>query len=162
MSHQHGRCQVCGAHAPVKKLWAAQMIGMIIVFQYSYVNGMICRRCIDKELMQRTLISLFLGWWGVISFFLNWVVLAANIGAFIVSRGLPRGDEQPAIAHPAAPVLHSPVYPAMTPGPPRVRVRLTDGSFAEAIRLDQRGDQSLLQFPDGSQAWGPSSEVIEG
>ena len=34
------------------------------------------------------------GWWGLISFFVNWFVLASNLFAWLKLRGLPRRQFQ--------------------------------------------------------------------
>ena len=51
--------------------------------------GQLCKPCIKRTFWEYTLISLFLGWWGVISFFTTLVAIPSNIATFIGSRHLP-------------------------------------------------------------------------
>jgi hypothetical protein len=54
------------------------------------IRGWLCRRCIDKHFWEYTLTTLFLGWWGVISFFTTLYILPSNIATYVSARRLPR------------------------------------------------------------------------
>jgi hypothetical protein len=53
-------------------------VGLIILQQFFTMRVNACRSCGRSLLRRYTLQTLWQGWWGVISFFFNWFVLAAN------------------------------------------------------------------------------------
>jgi hypothetical protein len=53
------------------------------------LSGLLCKDCISSKFWSFTLISLFFGWWGVISFFYTLVAIPTNIVNYIGSRSLP-------------------------------------------------------------------------
>jgi hypothetical protein len=81
-------CRICGRSIPTKYVEFYQNIGILFVRQSSYVKGNLCKRCINQQFGRKTLITLFLGWWGVISFCINWFYLANNILRFIPTIGM--------------------------------------------------------------------------
>ena len=83
-----GRCQSCGLEAEVDDVTILRLIGVIIAFQWSRRGGVMCKRCVDREIVPATLITMFMGWWGIISFFLTPIFLAVNAWNFIKTRGL--------------------------------------------------------------------------
>lgn len=88
-----GGCQACGRHAPTKMVSFSQNIGLLILRIPKTIRGELCGRCIRKYFWEYTLISSFLGWWGVISFFYTAVTIPMNIVTFIGAHGVP--DEFP-------------------------------------------------------------------
>jgi hypothetical protein len=61
---------------------------MIFVQRFAKVRQPMCRRCGLSLLKSFTLKTLWQGWWGYISFFVNWFVLAANLVSYFQLRGL--------------------------------------------------------------------------
>jgi hypothetical protein len=88
MSKRVGRCTHCGLQAEVDDVTIMQIVGLVIVFQWKKMGGSWCRRCTDKELVPATLLSMFMGWWGLISFFLTPIFLAVNTWTFLKTRAL--------------------------------------------------------------------------
>lgn len=88
-------CALCGSE-PAKLVSIRRHRGMIILQQFFKLRRPVCRDCGMKTLKQWTLQTLWQGWWGYISFFVNWFVLAANLAAYFQLRGLPH--PRPAVA----------------------------------------------------------------
>jgi hypothetical protein len=84
------RCDGCNRDVPTKNLVFMQNIGVIVLRFSKTVSGQLCRTCVDEHFWSMTLIPLFFGWWGVISFFYTVVALPMNIISYARSRTLPR------------------------------------------------------------------------
>ena len=82
-------CQLCGAERALKHVTLSQNIGLLVIRFPKKLTGLLCKECIGKTFWQYTLITLFLGWWGVISFFYTLVAIPSNIATYIGSRSLP-------------------------------------------------------------------------
>ena len=85
------RCQSCGAEAPLKQVSFHQNVGLLVVRFHSHVTGQLCRRCIDREFWQRTLITLFFGPWGIISLIFTPIILIGNVTQYLGALSLPHG-----------------------------------------------------------------------
>jgi hypothetical protein len=85
----HSNCQQCGELRPVKQVQLMQNIGLLVVRFPKTLNGVLCRDCISNVFWRYTLTTLFLGWWGLISFFVTLVAIPTNIVTFVQSRRLP-------------------------------------------------------------------------
>jgi hypothetical protein len=81
-------CHSCGIEAPTMKASFYQNIGALVVRWHKSVNGRLCKNCINKSFRDFTLTTLFLGWWGVLSFILTPIFLINNIFYFIKTRKL--------------------------------------------------------------------------
>ena len=82
-------CEHCGCQAPTKFVTFHSNVGVLIMRFTTKISGNFCRPCIDKNFWSATLTSLFLGWFGVISFFVNWIFLAMNVANYLGARSLP-------------------------------------------------------------------------
>ena len=82
-------CQVCGHDRPLKQVTFMQNIGVLVVRFPKTLRGLLCRDCISSTFWRYTLITLFLGWWGILSFFYTLVALPTNIVNYLGSRSLP-------------------------------------------------------------------------
>lgn len=82
-------CELCGAHAPTKHVTISQNIGLVILRFYSAAQGQLCRRCIGSEFWRRTLITIFLGPWGLISLIFSPIIVAGNIGNYVGALAMP-------------------------------------------------------------------------
>ncbi|MFA4998602.1 MAG: zinc ribbon domain-containing protein [Candidatus Paceibacterota bacterium] len=76
-------CQVCGDYAPTKYVEFYQNIGMFLARQSKSIKGKLCKNCINKNFGDFTLTTLFLGWWGIISFFLTPFYILNNIFRYL-------------------------------------------------------------------------------
>lgn len=82
-------CQRCGARAPSTGVRFFRNTGMIIMFRWETLAAQSCRACAMRDFAGMTAWTLALGWWGLISFFLNWVFLFVNVMSFLWALTLP-------------------------------------------------------------------------
>ena len=95
-------CRVCG-RGPARELVIRRHVGMIFMQRFVKLRAVLCREHgvqLTKQYLKKTLIE---GWWGYISFFVNWFVVATDLVALSHAKKL------------AAPA--PPVAPAATPAP---------------------------------------------
>lgn len=83
-------CEVCGTEAPVKQNEFDANIGMLFRRQHKWIKGKMCKNCTEKYFWNYTLINLFLGWWGTISFLVTLVYIPKNIYNYARSFNLKR------------------------------------------------------------------------
>jgi hypothetical protein len=88
------RCQACQVPAATRFVTLRQNIGALVMRFPRSVQGAMCRDCIGRYFWRYTLTTLFLGWWGVISFFCTLAWIPTNIVTFISSRSLPRPQRE--------------------------------------------------------------------
>src|SRR6185312_7195424 len=100
------RCQSCGESGDTKHVVFYQNIGMVIMRSSKTVEGELCKTCINDVFWKFTLITLVLGWWGMISLIVTPLFLINNIGRFLGTMGMkPPGhahSHAPAAPHPTA------------------------------------------------------------
>ncbi len=85
-------CQLCGTYAPLRKVSFNQNIGMIVTREYKQIGGNLCKNCINKTFWNFTLITLAVGWLGVISFIVAPIFIIGNVYYYICSLSLPYPD----------------------------------------------------------------------
>ena len=85
-------CELCGLQSPTKRVDFYQNIGMVVSRSHSEITGNLCRRCTRKYFKSYTLTTLFLGWWGVISFIVTPFMLLFNIVSYLRTLSLPEPD----------------------------------------------------------------------
>ena len=83
-----GICQSCGRVAETKYVEYYQNIGAIVMRFSKKIKGNLCRDCNNKYFWPFTGITLLLGWWGIISFFVTLFVLPNNIIRYLGTLGL--------------------------------------------------------------------------
>jgi hypothetical protein len=81
-------CQSCRRNVPTKYVEYQQNIGMLVLRTRRSVRANLCKRCSSRYFWELTGLTLVTGWWGVISFVLNWVFIIQNIVAFCSTRSL--------------------------------------------------------------------------
>jgi hypothetical protein len=91
-------CRACG-RVPAQVFPIRRHVGMILMQQFIKVKVPLCRDHALETTKQFTVKTLWQGWWGYISFFVNWFVLASNL---IV---LSKVKSMPAPQAPAVPAL---------------------------------------------------------
>jgi hypothetical protein len=82
-------CVLCGIDAPTKMVSFHQNIGMLVTRQARERKGELCRRCARSTFLSYTLTTLFLGWWGVISFCVTPFMILGNISSYMKCLSLP-------------------------------------------------------------------------
>ncbi|HZO14057.1 MAG TPA: hypothetical protein VFB62_12385 [Polyangiaceae bacterium] len=86
-------CESCGRHAPTKNVYIMENIGLLVLRFDRSVRGNFCKRCIGHHVWRSQLVNVFVGWWGVISFFFTAVAIPVNFFTWLSSRGM--ADEFP-------------------------------------------------------------------
>lgn len=81
------KCQVCEA-TPAIPIRLLGHQGMVLLYRQVSYRGTFCRDCglsVFRTVMNRTLL---VGWWGIISFFLNLYAILVNLAVWARLRGL--------------------------------------------------------------------------
>lgn len=86
-------CQGCQTYGPTKEVMFFQQIGAVVIRFHRRVGGQLCRNCVNEHFAKTTLITSFLGWWGMISFFLTPFLLLNNVIRYLSCLGLKPVDE---------------------------------------------------------------------
>jgi hypothetical protein len=76
-------CQGCGRDAPTKHVVFYQNIGMLVARRMRTVQGNLCKRCIRKQFLSLTGLTLVTGWWGTISVILNPFLILNNVVRYV-------------------------------------------------------------------------------
>jgi hypothetical protein len=79
-------CQLCGQNVPTKYATLHYNIGMLVMRRTATIQGAFCQSCLTHYFWKYTLITLVLGWWGFISFFMTPVILVSNLWQFFKAR----------------------------------------------------------------------------
>ncbi len=87
-------CDQCGVQGPTKRATFMQNIGMLIVRFPRTRQGNMCRRCIDQYFWSYTLVTSFLGWWGMISFIYSMISIPTNIINYLGAVRLPEPPQE--------------------------------------------------------------------
>lgn len=85
------RCEACGRGEPSTTLRFFKNTGMLIMFRSETAGGQLCRSCGLDLGLRMTMWTLALGWWGMISFFVNIAFVANNFGNLLWAMTLPSG-----------------------------------------------------------------------
>jgi hypothetical protein len=83
-------CDLCRRPAPTKAVHLGSNLGMVVIAFTETVRGHLCGNCIDRVFWRFTLKTLFLGWWGIRSFFRTPYLLISNIVELAGARKLAR------------------------------------------------------------------------
>ncbi len=75
-------CESCGRQ-PARRVTVRRHVGLLFLQRFVTVNAVACRTCGRRLVSDFTLRTLVQGWWGAISFFFNWFVLAGNAFAWL-------------------------------------------------------------------------------
>jgi hypothetical protein len=70
-------CKACG-RAPAVEVTIRRHQGLIVMQRFFRLRAALCRDCGQRIVKSYTAKTLVFGWWGVISFFVNWFCLASN------------------------------------------------------------------------------------
>jgi hypothetical protein len=80
-------CRACG-RGPAADMVIRRHVGMLVMQRFVMLRVPLCRDCgmrVATDYSKRTAVQ---GWWGVISFFVNWFCLATNLIAYRKASGL--------------------------------------------------------------------------
>lgn len=98
-------CQSCGVEAPTKYVSFHQNIGALLMRFSKSIEGKLCKDCIHQRFWSTTGTTLFLGWWGTISFIITPFLLLNNIIRYLTCLGMapvPPGAVVPVLTDEAA------------------------------------------------------------
>ena len=73
------QCQKCGTDAPLYQVTFRQNIGLVIMHIYKTYSGAFCKKCAKSTFWSTFFTNLFLGWWGIKSFFYTFYYMITNI-----------------------------------------------------------------------------------
>ncbi len=124
-------CQVCGVEAPTKKVTFYQHMGAIVLMFTKTMKGKLCKSCINKTFWKFSLMTLFLGWWGVISFFLTPLVLLNNFIRYLFCLSMDAVPENASV-----PELTEKVITNLEPHVESIFNRLESGEELEKVYVD--------------------------
>lgn len=79
-------CAKCKQDAPLYGVTFRQNIGLIVMHTYKTYSGAYCMKCARSIFWSTFFTNLFLGWWGIKSFFYTFYYMATNINQFIKLR----------------------------------------------------------------------------
>lgn len=82
-------CHACGKIAPTKHVKFHYNIGVIIIRFPRSIEGEICKSCVHKYFWQYQTITVLLGWWGIISVFLNTYFVLHNLFTYLGCLNMP-------------------------------------------------------------------------
>jgi hypothetical protein len=71
-------CRRCGSDEPLFHAKFQQNVGMLVMHRYTTYEGNFCRPCVNKVFLHTLGVNLFLGWWGLKSFFYTLYFLFKN------------------------------------------------------------------------------------
>lgn len=86
-------CQCCGIEAPTKKVAFYQNVGALVMRFSKSIEGELCKSCIHKNFWAMTTKTLFLGWWGTISFIITPFLLLNNVIRYLIALPMPAVPE---------------------------------------------------------------------
>ena len=82
-------CQACGREAPTRYVAFYQNIGAVFVRFSKSVRGYLCKSCVHRYFWRLSLVTLFLGWWGMISLVLTPFILLNNVVRYLACLTMP-------------------------------------------------------------------------
>ena len=89
-------CQKCGCAGPVKPTKFMANIGLLVLRFETGEEGYFCKPCIHGSFFKHQAICMFLGWWGIISFFFNFYFLISNFAEWASCFGMDSPGAQAA------------------------------------------------------------------
>lgn len=126
------RCQSCGENGDTKHVVFYQNIGMVIMRSSRTVEGELCKTCINDVFWKFTLITLVLGWWGMISLIVTPLFLINNVGRFLGTIGMKAPGSTPAASRPTG-SLTDDARARLTPFAVEIQARLDAGEPRDII-----------------------------
>lgn len=90
-----GLCSKCSSIRPTRKLHFYRHVGLVAVYFHQEMKGEFCRSCAVSQGAQSLATCLVVGWWGVLSLFINTGCVLANLFALILGLTVKRGESGP-------------------------------------------------------------------
>jgi hypothetical protein len=108
-----------------------QHIGAVIMFFHKRIGGEFCRNCVNKYFRKFGLITLFFGWWGIISLFATPVVLLIDLFNYFRAWNLPPVPDGATV-----PRLDDRAIDQLHPHWPNIVARLNGGEKFDEVASD--------------------------
>ena len=89
-------CRYCGG-SPAVNARVGSETGKILTRTKRRIDGPFCRDCGVATFRYMTNRTLLVGWWGIISFFANWLTIVRNVGAWWRFRSLATPQPTPSV-----------------------------------------------------------------
>lgn len=121
-------CQGCGVEAETKYVSFHQNIGALVVRFSRSVEGRLCKSCVHKHFWGMTATTLFLEWWGMISFIVTPFFLLNNVGRYLFCLGMA-----PVQSGASPPRLTDAAVERITPHAAELFSRLNEGEDFMAV-----------------------------
>jgi hypothetical protein len=125
------KCSCCGTVAEVRDVDFRLHIGAIVVMIQHYKAGRMCSHCTNTTYWTYTLTTLFLGWWGILSFFITPFVVVMNTITYCCVFLSPPYPEDPLPI-----VLSSTLVTALEPCRNEIFQRIIKGQKLQEIAED--------------------------
>ncbi len=96
------QCKICG-RVPAERFVIRRHVGMIVFQKFFKIDAPMCRdhgMKLSKEFLGKTL---YQGWWGIISFFMNIGAVITDVKALGQAKRMPAPGPAPAGAMPPPP-----------------------------------------------------------
>src|ERR1044071_83811 len=103
-------CQACRIEAPTKYVEFYQNMGFLIMRTHKSIKGNMCKKCINKYFFEFTLITIGIGWLGMISLIIAPIYVINNIVRYLMCLSLP-----PVPPNATVPQLNDEVVNRLTP-----------------------------------------------
>ena len=124
-------CQACGVEAPTKQVEFRQNIGALILRFHRKIKGELCKSCVHKNFWKMTLVTLTVGWLGMISLVVAPIFIIMNIVNYLSCMSL---QPVPPMARP--PELTEQVMTALHPQAQQIIARLNAGEDLKKVAAD--------------------------
>jgi hypothetical protein len=133
-------CDRCRESRPTAYVELRYNVGALVMRQEYATRGELCRGCLHRVFADYTLRNVTLGWWGIISFFMTWYFLAANLADYTRALSELRHERAPkAGATPRAAAAGAEADARLAVFEHNVRVRLRSGQAPADIGHDLAG-----------------------
>jgi hypothetical protein len=117
--------------APTKHVAFYQNIGLLVMRFSNTIDGNLCKSCIHKYFWKYTLITFFLGWWGIILFIVTIFFLLNNIGRYLFCLGM-----EPVPFNATSPELDDAAMDRLSPYTEQLIDRLNRGDELQRVMED--------------------------
>lgn len=87
-------CQNCGVDAPTEHVSFYQNIGALVLRFSKHFEGYVCKRCLHALFWEYTGVSVAMGWFGIISLFINPFIILNNFVRYFIKLGMSPVPEQ--------------------------------------------------------------------
>jgi hypothetical protein len=129
-------CDSCQGPGPTSYAELRHNVGMLVMRQVHTTAGELCRSCLKRAFWRHTFSNVTLGWWGMISFFMTWYFLFANIGEYTRALGELGADAPVPVAAPRMIAEGEAALERLAVFAHNVRLRLRAGEAADEIARD--------------------------